>query len=222
MGELKVSPSFFGNHKLLFRMALDGLLRGDPKTQAETWALYRQWGAVSADEWREDMDRNPIADGSGKYHIVPSGTTRLDKLGEEPTNDPHDQAAQKAKDNVAAILAEMSHEPKAQVQGFAPKPTIATIASDAVDRIHKVTLTQIQRWKEQDPSAVEGKMPEFWDKQQARLVDALSVCDRLTGSSISGIIADAYVSQFRPLDYHEIFGATENKIDVKTLVEERL
>lgn len=49
---------------------LEGLLRGDYKTRQEGLAIQRQNGALSADEWRETEERNPIPDGSGKEYLV--------------------------------------------------------------------------------------------------------------------------------------------------------
>ena len=45
------------------RFALDGLLRGDAKTQAAAWATGRQWGWLSANDVREQQDLPPIEGG---------------------------------------------------------------------------------------------------------------------------------------------------------------
>lgn len=49
---------------------LSGLLRGDYKSRQEGLAIQRQNGVISADEWRELEEMNPIEDGSGKAYLV--------------------------------------------------------------------------------------------------------------------------------------------------------
>src|SRR5690606_6361678 len=49
---------------------LSGLLRGDYKSRQEGLAIQRQNGVISADEWRELEEMNPIPDGSGKAYLV--------------------------------------------------------------------------------------------------------------------------------------------------------
>ncbi len=50
---------------------LDGLMRGDYKTRQEGRAIQRQWGAISADEWRASENMNPQPDGQGEVYLVP-------------------------------------------------------------------------------------------------------------------------------------------------------
>lgn len=57
---------------LFLEFALEGLLRGDPKSQAETNAILRQWGAINADEWRQrDLNMNPLPSGAGAAYLAP-------------------------------------------------------------------------------------------------------------------------------------------------------
>ena len=61
---------------------LDGLLRGDQKTRSEAMAIKRQWGVISADEWRAMEEMNPLPDGVGEDYIVPLNYTTIEQLGD--------------------------------------------------------------------------------------------------------------------------------------------
>lgn len=66
---------------LFMEFALESLLRGDPKAQAETNALLRQWGVINADEWRQrDLNMNRLPEGMGEMYILPSNFTTADRL----------------------------------------------------------------------------------------------------------------------------------------------
>jgi HK97 family phage portal protein len=54
---------------------IDALLRGDSKSRAEALAIQRSWGALSADEWRELENRNPLPDGEGQTYLSPTNMT---------------------------------------------------------------------------------------------------------------------------------------------------
>lgn len=84
------------------RMNLDGVLRGDPKVQAEVLAKERQWGALSADEWRALKERNPIPGGHGKTYLLPGNMRPADqpypekRRGKEPANNGQQRALERA------------------------------------------------------------------------------------------------------------------------------
>lgn len=65
---------------LLLEFVLEGLLRGDPESQAKTNALLRSWGALSADEWRAQNNWNPLPKGQGKAYIVPLNHAPLEDV----------------------------------------------------------------------------------------------------------------------------------------------
>lgn len=52
---------------------VDGLLRGDAKSRAESLAIQRQNGALTANEWREFENRNPVP--GGDVLLVPLNFT---------------------------------------------------------------------------------------------------------------------------------------------------
>lgn len=63
---------------------VDGLLRGDIKTRYEAYQIARQNGIISADEWREMENMNPIEDGSGKIYLANAAMLPVDLLGKQP------------------------------------------------------------------------------------------------------------------------------------------
>lgn len=79
---------------LYSELNLDGLLKADSKTRAESLQLQRQNGAINADEWRAIENRNKLPDGQGEIYIVPANMQSLKqvkKIEEQPLPDP-DQA----------------------------------------------------------------------------------------------------------------------------------
>lgn len=205
----------------IWRFAIDGLLRGDPKTNAETWAIMRQNGAASANEWRADVDMNPIDGEHGDYLIVNGGVARLDKIDEqgnrpgnasrEPTPEPQAALPHFDRQKAAEIMEEAFAEPTAQVRGHTPDmdALVHTLALDGLTRIHAITTNQIERWREQDPAKVTAKMPEFWQKQRARLTEALHPCNLAAGEDVTSPIVDAYIDAFEAMDYLDVFDGSK-------------
>jgi HK97 family phage portal protein len=218
--------------KTIYRMVLDGLLRGDPKAQAETWKLYREMGAATANDILRDLDMNPIDGEEGEYRLVPGGYTRLDKIDEQgnrPANavkDSADKKAEEAKERLIAMIEPMAEPAKATVQGFDPtatvKQSIRIVAKSAVERINAITVNQIERWREQDPAIVQTKLGEFFVKQSARLSDALEPADALANSinldPISGLVAETYLRKSQTLDSHTVFDKSKSCVDPESLL----
>jgi HK97 family phage portal protein len=76
-----------GNRQLLpfddehfIAFLITGYLRGNPKDRAEALQIRRQNGTITADEWRELEDENPLPDGTGKTFWMP--------VNMRPTNPP--------------------------------------------------------------------------------------------------------------------------------------
>lgn len=63
---------------------IDGLLRGDIKARYEAYAIGRQWGALSADDWRELENMNPLPDQQGEIYLVPLNMVPADTLVGSP------------------------------------------------------------------------------------------------------------------------------------------
>lgn len=210
----------------IYKFALDGLLRGDPKTTAETWAIMRQNGAASANEWRADLDMNPIDGEHGDYLIVNGGVARLDRIdeqGQRPGNaaqasEPQAFVPHFDKQALAQTILEsglVEDEPKAYSRGT--DLAVEAFAKAGIERIHSVTLSQIERWREQDPAKVAAKLPEFWAKQRERLTEALAPCDVAAGEDVSSPIVNAYIEAFESLDNYSIFDST-NYPDIASLL----
>jgi HK97 family phage portal protein len=210
--------------KTIFRMTLDGLLRGDPKTQAETWQIYRQSGVASANDVLRDLDMNEIQGPEGEYRIVPGGYTRLEqidnqgnRLDKKPVEEKTPEKEAYNKDYLIAGLEQAAHENKPMVHGSdIVKDSIDTVVESVVDRINDITTTQVERWREKDPKEVESKLPEFFARQSERLKEALSpadqMCLRIGLSPISTKVAEEFQRVTSSLDYHKIFDEKARKL----------
>jgi HK97 family phage portal protein len=139
------------NGDLFLEFALEGLLRGDPKSQADANAVMRQWGAMNADEWRAQFNWNKLPNGMGQKYIVPMNYTTLDKAGEAAI-----------KGNVASFepdkLAAAIGEERAQRRiGYIPAPSgrkrktiklrtyALEVITDAIQRMASNERNAIQR-----------------------------------------------------------------------------
>lgn len=237
----KLEKAFTKN--LIYQIAIDGLLRGDPQTQAEAWRVYREMGIAKTNEIREDIGLNPVEGEEGEYLIVNGGVARLDKIDEqgsrpsnaERINQPKPPVKTDAslptfdRNKLIESLDSMVERPTA-VAGFDPREaiisTMVKVAQSAVARIDKITDTQIQRWREQDPATVAAKMPDFFAKQEARLVEALEPVSDLAGEigshhgqNLPLTIAAAYREGFAALDNYAIFDAANHPtLDIEDIV----
>jgi HK97 family phage portal protein len=75
--------------RLFAEHIMEGLLRGDFKSQAEGLHIMLQDGVINADEWREKFNMNPQADGQGKIYLaplnmIPKGSISAVPKGGEP------------------------------------------------------------------------------------------------------------------------------------------
>lgn len=66
---------------------VDGYLRGDAKSRAEALQIRRQNGTLSADEWRELENENPIPDGLGGSYWMPVNMAPVTPAGAEVAAD---------------------------------------------------------------------------------------------------------------------------------------
>lgn len=198
--------------KTIFRMTLDGLLRGDPKMQAETWEKYRMMGVATTNDVLRDLDMNEIDTPEGEYRIVHSGTVRLDKIdqqGSQKVAEPKEETAYN-RDFLIEGLAQNAEVPKVMVQGSnIVESAIKTVTEAAIDRINEITATQIERWREKDPKEVQAKLADFFAKQVDRLREALAPADHMAASldrnSVSGAIVPEYRKIVESLDSHTVF-----------------
>jgi HK97 family phage portal protein len=237
----KMERAFSKN--LIYQIAIDGLLRGDPKAQAETHRMYRETGILSTNEIRDEIGQNPVEGPEGDYRIVAGGMARLDKIDEQGSrgkNAPEQQSASLPSFDRERLAADIANsgviETPTTVRGHDPKAddpidtyetgmaaindakvvnAAVKVAESAVARIDTITATQIERWREQDPSVVAAKMPEFFVKQGARLLDALSPLADLGMPAAAETISTAYVSGYSSLDNYQIFDAAlRPKVDI--------
>jgi HK97 family phage portal protein len=66
--------------RFLLEFLMNALLRGDPKTQAETNKIKFMHGALSDDEWRAQDNENPLPDGQGQHYYVPLNLARVEDV----------------------------------------------------------------------------------------------------------------------------------------------
>jgi len=190
--------------ELWFEIDLDGLLRGDPKTQAETWKIMREGGALTTNEWRENMGMNPVTGEEGDYLIVPGGFTRLDQIDNQGDR----------MDNVSETPDE-SDEPDDEPDNGPDNDSSAAItatidsAFEVFQRIHNNTLNQVQRWKETSPDEMLQKAQDFASKQTDRLEEAFSPIEHI--ASHAGVqfnakqAAQDYGALLKSLEYSDWF-----------------
>lgn len=201
--------------KIIFQMALDGLLRGDPKTQAETHLLYRNSGILKTNEIREEIGYNPIEGPAGDYLIVNGGMARLDRIDEQGTRD----SGAQQQDDQQASLPSFDRERLVQLfeaSGLAERPTQVRgadltevgieMAQATVERIHQIAFSQVNRWREQDPAKVQEALAGFWGKQGVRLSEALEpIGGRLLENKVCNALVSKYVDTYGKLDNYQIF-----------------
>jgi len=70
--------------RLFAEHIMEGLLRGDFKSQAEGLHIMLQDGVINADEWREKLNMNPQSDGQGKVYLAPLNMIPKTSIGQIP------------------------------------------------------------------------------------------------------------------------------------------
>ena len=63
---------------------IDGLLRGDIKSRSEALQIQRRNGVISANDWCEIENRNPLEGDAGNLHIIEQNMQSLEYLAENP------------------------------------------------------------------------------------------------------------------------------------------
>jgi len=94
--EQEFKRQLIDERNLFARFSVDAYLRGDAKSRAEALQIRRQNGTLSADEWRELEDENPLPDGAGKSYWMPMNFAPVGApvaAEEEPIEEPQEPAA---------------------------------------------------------------------------------------------------------------------------------
>lgn len=212
---------------LIYQKAIDGLLRGDPITQAETHAVYRSGGILSTNEIREEIGFNPLDGEEGDYLIVNGGMSRLDKIDQQGNRSGGDDPTPPVafdREAFAAMIAESGLvDRRVAVRGADVQDNSVIVDAaqeltvDILNRVHAIAHTQISRWREQDPAVVAEKLPKFWTQQIARLTDALGPVERMLAKAIpdSTIVSDIveeYQSRYAALDNYDVFDSAKTDL----------
>jgi hypothetical protein len=77
--EQEINYKLFEDEPYFAEFVIDGLLRGDTKSRNEAYAIMRQNGIISANEWRAMENMNPLDDEIGNMHIIPMNMIPADQ-----------------------------------------------------------------------------------------------------------------------------------------------
>ena len=76
-----IEPDLQG--ELFAEFLLDSLLRGDTVSRNQALAVQRQWGIISANQWRAVENMNPQEGEQGEKYLVPSNMMDAKDIGKE-------------------------------------------------------------------------------------------------------------------------------------------
>jgi HK97 family phage portal protein len=77
--EQEINYKLFEDAPYFAEFVIDGLLRGDTKSRNEAYAIMRQNGVLSANEWRAMENMNPLDDEQGNMYIIPMNMIPADQ-----------------------------------------------------------------------------------------------------------------------------------------------
>jgi HK97 family phage portal protein len=119
----------------------DGLLRGN--TQARALALQTRFinGNLSADEWREIENQNPIPDGHGDRYFVQRNLIPVDKIDEQFEIDSQQAAGQMGKGNPPEEPEDESPEEDAAESEDDPEEDTQEQESEAALAVQPITIS---------------------------------------------------------------------------------
>jgi len=86
---------------LFAEFLLKDLLRADSITEAQVLQIERRNGVISADDWRDITNRNPLPGGIGKKYVIEGNMTTLDKVGEDQAEPKRPNGGQPSEDKPA-------------------------------------------------------------------------------------------------------------------------
>lgn len=208
---------------LFLEFALEGLLRGDPKTQAEANAILRSWGVLNSDEWRmRDLNMNPLPNGEGQTYLAPLNYGPLDlvasgayaKAPQEKDRKAEAKAAKWDKSFAAALMSIAKNQGTAAAA--VPVAASESPASLSVERERfawKVIDKQLARMIGNETNGIRrivskgedgflARVEEYYAKFMPALAEALEVgCEGLQGDAValSAAYATAHCDESKQL-----------------------
>jgi len=202
---------------LLLEFALEGLLRGDPETQAKMNAIYRSWGILDGDEIRQrDLNMNPLPDDMGKIRLAPLNHAPLELVGQganlknkqgatnsQPQGDQGDgegeQVAQFDKAATAALMQLVKdHNGRSNSHGAPLSVSARAVVDHEYKRLLKIEIRRVNDRMQKGPKAFRGWIERYYPKQRLTIADALRPsCEQLRddGARVADAIAMAHVEQ---------------------------
>jgi hypothetical protein len=176
--------------RFLLEFVMNALLRGDPKTQAETNQIKFMHGALSDDEWRAQDNENPLPGGQGRHYYVPlnlgkiedvaSGQARREQ-GALPKRDEagagessvqalrseYRQRAAEEHERTTAAVGELHALRKRTIDDFR-----RVVAKDAA-RMIRHEVTAVTRLAGSSPRTFLTEIDRFYERFEAKLCEAI-------------------------------------------------
>lgn len=87
---------FRGEPNVFAEFNVDGLLRGDKKSRAEALEIERRNGVITANEWRQIENKNPIGNDYGDSYMVPLNNSLVSPDGRLLSTDPSESGSSEA------------------------------------------------------------------------------------------------------------------------------
>jgi HK97 family phage portal protein len=180
--EQALSRDLFRDEPDIFaEFLVDGLLRGDAKARSEALQVQFQNGALSANEWREIENRNPV-EGGDRYFVMSNlaPSDRVDDQIDAQTAPPEPPAAPASPPAAEVPLIEQMAAEPAKLQGVAPeavKALFSVFIQDAAERISarlvRIFESRIDK-ADEDRDRFNAWLETFEAEQQQYAVKTLS------------------------------------------------
>lgn len=170
--------SYFAEH------LIDAMLRGE--AAARTAALTQQFlnGALTHDEWREIENRNPLPDGLGQKHYVPLNMTTVDKMNEEPEDEPEPVEIEEPEDNPEPAPDDAQGEPPrndetSETDDTEPQKSSRDAIASSRDALHDAVARMIRREVKainrasNKPRAFLSSIDDFYQRHESIVSEAI-------------------------------------------------
>lgn len=171
------------------KYSIEELMRGDPKMQAEIFEIERRNGILSADEWRELQERNPLPDGLGKDYYMPWNMAPVSILQKQPepvrSAQPAEQRAARTAD--MRVKLREAHLP-------ALEDGVRRYVKRDVEALKKA-VSSIMKKREEPIIALKRWVEEFYPTQERYIAQTMRPHIAALASVIAAAAADEVASQ---------------------------
>ncbi len=108
--EQELNYKLFDGKPQFAEFVIDGLLRGDTKSRNEAYAIMRQNGIISANEWRAFENMNPLPDDVGNLYLVPMNMIPADQARMPVLKEPEPEEEPPPEENSERSLEKRTRE----------------------------------------------------------------------------------------------------------------